>query len=68
MKHLNEFSEEFYIFGGNKPLSTTTIDRRKKLACEKAKMRPITQHQFRHSYTTRMIGSKKESIEEVSKN
>lgn len=46
---------DYFIFGGNKPLSTTTLDRYKSKACSKAHLREITQHQFRHSYATRMI-------------
>lgn len=45
----------YFIFGGIKPLSTTTIDRIKKEACLKAKLYEITQHEFRHSFATRMI-------------
>ena len=47
-----EYSEEFYIFGGKKPLSPTTINRFKFDACYRAKIRPITLHQFRHSHAT----------------
>lgn len=54
------------MFGDLKPLAPTTIDRHKKNACNKAKMLPITQHEFRHSYATRMI-SKGKSINKVSK-
>ncbi len=46
---------DYYVFGGIKPLSTTTIDRYKLKACEKAHLRVITQHQFRHSYATRLL-------------
>lgn len=46
---------DFFIFGGIKPLSTTTLDRHKSTACKKAKIKEITQHEFRHSYATRMI-------------
>ena len=65
-KKYGSFSEDYFIFGGKKPLSTTTIDRRKEKACKKANMREITQHEFRHSYTTRMI-HKRKPIDEVSK-
>ena len=58
--------KDFYVFGGLKPLSTTTIDRYKLKACEKANLRPITQHQFRHSYATRMI-NKGTAIDIVSR-
>jgi len=54
-KIYGSFDKDYFIFGGKKPLSTSTIDRHKKKACEKAKMRTITQHQFRHSCATRLI-------------
>lgn len=66
IKHNGSCPDEYYIFGGPKPLSTSTIDRYKAKACEKANIRPITQHQFRHSYATRMI-HKGIPIDEVSK-
>lgn len=46
---------DYFVFGGIKPLSSSTIDRHKKKACEKAHIREITQHQFRHSCATRLI-------------
>ena len=49
------YDKDYFVFGGLKPLSTTTIDRYKLKACDNANLRPITQHQFRHSYATRMI-------------
>lgn len=57
---------DYFIFGGTSPLSPTTIDRRKKLACNKAHLFEITQHEFRHSYATRMI-HKKVPIDKVSR-
>jgi integrase len=48
-------TENSFIFGGNKPLSPTTIDRKKRLACKKANIREITQHQFRHSHATLLL-------------
>ena len=59
-------SNDYFIFGGPKPLAPTTIDRYKKNACNKARIRPITQHEFRHSYATRMI-NKGKPINKVSK-
>lgn len=59
-------SVDYFIFGGPKPLAPTTIDRYKKNACKKANLKPITQHEFRHSYATRMI-HKKIPIDKVSK-
>lgn len=59
-------SNDYFIFGGSKPLAPTTIDRYKKIACNKAKIFCITQHEFRHSYATRMI-SKGKPINKISK-
>lgn len=61
-----DFTEDFFIFGGIKPLSPSTINRRKKLACEKANIRPITLHQFRHSHATLLIQNNM-NINEVSR-
>lgn len=47
--------EDYFIFGGVKPLSPTTINRYKLLACNKANIRPITLHQFRHSHATLLL-------------
>lgn len=58
---------DYFIFGGIKPLSPTTIDRYKIKACKTSNLIPITQHEFRHSYATRMI-HKKVPIDIVSKN
>lgn len=47
---------DYFIFGGKKPLSPTTINRYKLQACEKANLRSITLHQFRHSHATLLYG------------
>lgn len=67
IKKYGQCLDDYYIFGGTKPLSPTTIDRHKSKSCKKANIREITQHQFRHSYATRNIHNKV-SIDEVSKN
>ena len=65
-KEYGSFNSEFFVFGGKKPLSTSTIDRHKKMACKKAHIFEITQHEFRHSYATRMI-HKHVPIDKVSR-
>lgn len=65
MKRFDNFTEEFFIFGGPQPLSTSTIERRIKAAAEKANLQYCSPHKFRHSYTTNSIHAKK-TIDEVS--
>lgn len=60
------YNDDLFIFGGVKPLSPSTINRRKLKACEKANIRPITLHQFRHSHATLLI-QKGIMVNEVSK-
>lgn len=47
----------YFVFGGLKPLAPTSIDRAKKRACDKANLRVITQHQFRHSHATFLLNN-----------
>ena len=65
-KHYGNNNYDYFIFGGSKPLAPTTIDRYKKNACISANLYTITQHEFRHSYATRMI-NKRKPINKVSK-
>lgn len=51
-KKYDNFNDEFYLFGGIKPLSSTTINRKKINACKKANLFPIKLHEFRHSHAT----------------
>ena len=55
LRKYGSFSDDYFVFGGLKPLAPTTIDRYKKEAYIKAKLPCITQHEFRHSYATRKI-------------
>lgn len=66
IKKYDNFNNDYFIFGGIKPLSSTTADRYKEKACKKAKLHVITQHEFRHSYASRMV-RKKKNIIDVSK-
>lgn len=51
----HDFSEEWFIFGRNKPLPQTTINRVKDEAIDKAKLRRIRLHDFRHSHASNLI-------------
>ena len=66
--YINKYNKvfDFYIFGGIKPLSPTTINRHKKEVCNKVGVRPIKLHEFRHSHATLLI-SKGMMINEVSR-
>lgn len=48
---------DLFIFGGIKPLAPTSCNRKKKIACQKANLRPITLHQFRHSHATLLLSN-----------
>ena len=49
IRNANDKKYDYFIFGGMSPLSSTTINRYKKEACEKANIRLITLRQFRHN-------------------
>ena len=52
------FSEDWFIFGGLNPLSHTTVGRRHKEYCEKAKVKKIKIHDIRHSHASLLISIK----------
>lgn len=49
------FNDDFYIFGGKKPLSVTTVVRKKNYYCKMANVKQIRIHDFRHSHATFLI-------------
>ena len=51
----HNISYDYFIFGGIKPLSPTTINRYKQKACNRANLRQITLHQYRHSHATLLL-------------
>lgn len=48
-------NRDLFVFGGVRPLAPTTIDRIKLNACNRANIRVITQHQFRHSHANYLL-------------
>lgn len=64
--YFKKFGEsiDYYVFGGIKPLSPTSCNRYKHNACLNTGIFEIKNHEFRHSYATRMC--KKKDIKEVS--
>lgn len=51
----NNYSYDYYIFGGKKPLSFTTLTRHKNNACQLANIKQIRLHDFRHSHATLLV-------------
>lgn len=49
------FSNYFYIFGGNKPLAPSTIERYKNKYCSISGVEKIRLHDFRHSHATLLL-------------
>ncbi|MCI5552781.1 MAG: site-specific integrase [Tenericutes bacterium] len=66
LKIYQNYDYDYYIFGGVKPLSPTTINRYKKKAADKAKIKCIRIHDFRHSHATLLL-NKKIQIKVISK-
>ena len=54
-KNLQGFSESWFIFGDTKPLSFTTVTRKKDTYCLKARVKKIRLHDFRHSHATLLL-------------
>lgn len=54
-KKYNYKNYDYFIFGGIKPLSPTSINRRKEKACKLAKIKNIRLHDFRHSHATFLL-------------
>lgn len=65
-KKYNYKNYDYFIFGGIKPLSPTSINRRKEKACKLANIKKIKLHEFRHSHATLLL-NKKIIINEISK-
>lgn len=53
-----DFNKKWFVFGGLKPLSTTTIERKKNQYCKIANVKQIRLHDFRHSHATFLISNK----------
>lgn len=55
--HCNDYNNNFFIFGGRKALSPTTIERKKNYYCELANVKQIRIHDFRHSHISLLISN-----------
>lgn len=54
-KQYNEFNDNYYIFGGKKTISVTTLERKKRKYIKVAGVKNIRIHDFRHSHATFLI-------------
>lgn len=65
-KNFINFNNDWFIFGGIKPLATTTVERYKNNYCKLANVKQIRNHDFRHSHATLLL-SKGVPITVISK-
>lgn len=65
-KKIIDFNEDWYVFGGIKPLAPTTIGRKKDNYCNISGVKKIRIHDFRHSHASLLI-SKGVPITVISK-
>lgn len=52
IKKDKNFNSNYFIFGGSKAIATTTLERKKNYYCDKANVKRIRIHDFRHSHAT----------------
>lgn len=64
-KKLENFNDDWYIFGGIKPYSHTTANNHKNKYCKLSKVTQITLHEFRHSHVSLLL-SKQMPITDIS--
>lgn len=50
-----DYQESFYIFGGKKALSPSTIERKKNYYCNKTNIKQIRLHDFRHCHASLLL-------------
>lgn len=65
-KNMIDFNDDWFVFGGLKPLAPTTIGRKRDMYCKKSGVKKIRIHDFRHSHASLLI-SKGVPITMVSK-
>lgn len=58
IKNDKSFNNNYFIFGGSKPIATTTLDRKKNYYFDKANVKRVRIHDFRHSHATLLYKSK----------
>lgn len=58
IKNFDNYNKNNFLFGFDKPIATTTLERKKNDYCKKAKVKQIRIHDFRHSHATILFNSK----------
>ena len=58
IKNDKSFNNNYFMFGGSKPIATTTLDRKKNYYFDKANVKRVRIHDFRHSHATLLYKSK----------
>lgn len=61
-----QFSEEFRVCGGERPLRDTSIDKHNRKYADKAELPRITIHEFRHSHVS-LLANKGINIQEIAR-
>lgn len=59
---LDGFNKKWFVFGGIKPLSETTIQNRKNKYCNLAEVKQIRIHDFRHSCASLLISKNADPV------
>ena len=54
-KENKAFTDDWYIFRNSKPLTQTTVSRKKNDYCELSRVKKIRLHDFRHSHATLLL-------------
>ena len=54
-KNIVNFNENWFVFGGICPLSTTTIQRKRDYYCKLSNVKKIRIHDFRHSHSSFLL-------------
>ena len=55
MKQYTDFTNKWFVFGCGLPLPESTLQKRKNIYCDKAELRHIRIHDFRHSCASLLI-------------
>lgn len=56
-KKLEKYSDEWFCFGGSRPLPETSIRKVKDAALKAAELHPVRVHDFRHSYVSMLVNN-----------